>query len=87
MKKPYSLLQLSDDFPSKNMQKMDKPAGMASGLNKWYFSLRKSKNNDLSRKHFEEWKGSSDPNRVIWAQVNEARSHKKIALKKSIGTT
>jgi len=53
LKKPYSLLQLSDDFPSKNMQKMDKPAGMASGLNKWLFSLRKSKNSDLSRKHFE----------------------------------
>lgn len=51
-----------------------------SGLNRWLFSLKKS--NDPTRKHFELCKGSADPNRVIWAHVNEITSKRRITMKK-----
>ena len=84
LKKPYSLLQLSDDFPAKYTQRMNKnKKGVQSGLNKWLFSLRKG--DDPSRKHFEACNSISDPNRAIWAHVNEEKSYSRINFKKTKG--
>ena len=73
------MLQVSDEFPQKYFEKSNGCTDTQLGINNWHFSLRKS--TDRSRKHFEMVKGSGDPDRAIWAHVNELKPQKRAHLK------
>ena len=76
-------MQLSDEFYSKmyerDLKSRRDQSDVQSGFNKWLFSLKKSKFDH--RKYYERCKSSDDPNRVLWAHVNEVKSTPLVARK------
>ena len=74
-RKQKSLFYKTEEFPAKlKLKEANSKKDLSdaqSGLNKWLFSLKKS--NDSTRKHYEVLKCSGDPNRVLWAHINEVK--------------